>query len=72
MPEAAGNSERDSVFLRLGLGGPDAEVFEDALAKAVAFFGGHAAAALVFMIEETVAAGAVPAEAAEEDAAEGE
>jgi hypothetical protein len=60
------------VFLGLGSWGADAEMFEHALAEAFALFGGHAAAAVVCAIPETVAAGTVPTKSAEEDAAERE
>ena len=60
------------MFLGLGSRGADAEMFEHALAEAFALFRGHAAAAVVHAITETVAAGTVPAESAEEDAAERE
>src|ERR1700676_4880943 len=65
-----------SAFLGLGGGGVGAEIFADAfadaLAEAFALVGGHAAAASFRGIPETVAAGAMPAETAEEDAAERE
>jgi hypothetical protein len=49
-----------------------AAVFADALAEAVAFFGGHAAEAAAHAAIESEASGAMPAETAEEDAAERE
>jgi len=60
------------VFFGLGSGWAEAEMFAHALAEAFAFFGGHAAAAVVHAIAEAVAAGTVPSETAEEDAAERE
>ena len=60
------------MFFGLGSGWAEAEMFAHALAEAFAFFGGHAAAAVVHAIAEAVAAGTVPSETAEEDAAERE
>jgi len=67
-------------LLGLGVGRGRAEVFADglttvvadALAKAVAFFGGHAAEVIAHAIATTVVAGAMPAETAEENAAKRE
>ena len=72
MPKTAGKLETALVFLGLGSGWAEAEMFAHALTEAFAFFGGHAAATAVCAIAETVAAGTVPAESAEKDAAESE
>ena len=76
IPIAPRNLERASVLLGLGGGGVGtkmfANVFADALAEAFALFGGHAAAAVVPLMTETVAAGTVPSKSAEKDAAKRE
>jgi hypothetical protein len=77
-------SKRESVapnswLLGFGVGGA-AEVFADglttvvadALAEAVAFFGGHAAEAAAHAAAEAEASGAMPPETAEENAAKRE